>query len=135
MLTLIFALSARVSQHHKSTQGRKVKWPRTRQSGAPVLAARTYSIVVDASKVVEFFPGDHESGQVGSVNGEEDYREHCPHVGHEAGGEASGTVYVDGRLEEHSPHQPVGAEQGEPVRVRRAVFVGRLWNWILLSIR
>jgi len=75
---------------------------------------------------VEFFPGDHESGQVGSVDGKKDDREHGPHVGHEAGCEASGTVYVDGRLEEHSPHQPVGAEQGEPVRFWGPVFVGRL---------
>ena len=75
----------------------------------------TYPRILDARKLVELLLGDHEGGQVGGVDGEEDHREESPDAGHEPGGESPGTVHLDGGLEEDCPDQPVGPEEGELV--------------------
>ena len=51
--------------------------------------------VVQPGEVVVLLPGDHEGGQVGGVDGEEDHGEESPDAGHEPGCEAPGTVHLD----------------------------------------
>ena len=51
----------------------------------------------------------------GHTDGEEDHREESPDTRHEPGSEAPGTVHLHRGLEEDSPDQPVGSEQGELV--------------------
>lgn len=67
--------------------------------------------VVQAAEVGELLPGDHESREVGSVDGQEDQGKGRPHVGHEPGGVASRAVDVDGRLEQNRPDQPQGPQE------------------------
>ena len=45
--------------------------------------------VINARKIVEFFPGDHESCQIGSVNGQKHNSKHCPHICHKSVGKKS----------------------------------------------
>ena len=81
-----------------------------------LLAVRVADLgVLQPGQVVVLLPGDHEGGQVGGVDGEEDHREEGPDAGHKPGGEAPGTVHLDGGLEEDCPDQPVGPEEGELV--------------------
>lgn len=68
-------------------------------------------------KFMKFFSSYHEGRQVSSVYGKEHYSEHGPNISHEPGGEPSGTVHVHSRLEQHCPHQPVGAKQTEPATI------------------
>ena len=80
--------------------------------------------VLQSGEVMVLLPRDHEGCQVGGVDGEEDHREESPDTGHEPGSEAPGTVHLDGGLEEDSPDQPVGSEEGELVLlVGRSQFV------------
>ena len=71
--------------------------------------------VLQSGEVMVLLPRDHEGCQVGRVDGEEDHREESPDTGHEPGSETPGTVHLDGGLEEDSPDQPVGSEEGKLV--------------------
>ena len=62
--------------------------------------------VLDPGEVEVFLPGDHEGGQVGGVDGEEDEGEQGPDIGHEPGGVALGTVNIHRGLEQDHPDQP-----------------------------
>ena len=63
-------------------------------------------LVVQPGQVGELLAGDHERGQVGSVDGQEDEGEGGPDVGHESGRITARAVHVDGSLKEDRPHQP-----------------------------
>ena len=41
-----------------------------------------YPGVINPTELVPLLPGDHEGGQVGGVDGEEDHREESPDWGH-----------------------------------------------------
>ena len=71
--------------------------------------------VLQPSEVVVLLPRDHEGRQVGCVDSKEDHREESPDTRHEPGREAPGTVHLHRGLEEDSPDQPVGSEEGELV--------------------
>ena len=62
--------------------------------------------VLHSGEVEELLPGDHEGGEVGSVDGEEDEGEESPDVGHQSGGVTLGTVHIDCSFEEDNPDQP-----------------------------
>ena len=88
--------------------------------------------VLNSREIKELLSGDHEGCQVGRVDGEEDDREESPDTRHEPGREAPGTVHLHRGLEEDSPDQPVGSEEGELVvlvagrdGLGREVLVGR----------
>lgn len=66
--------------------------------------------IVHSGKLVKLFPGYHERGQIGSVDGKEDHSKHGPDVGHETGGEGTRRVHVYRSLEEYSPDQPICSE-------------------------
>lgn len=77
------------------------------------------SRVSHSGKFMKLLSRDHERGQVGRVDGQEDYRKHGPDVGHKASSESTGRVYVHGGLEENCPDQPICAKERESVRVLR----------------
>ena len=72
-------------------------------------------MVVQPGVGVPLLPGDHEGGQRGRVDGQEDHGEQGPNGGHEAGRERPRAVHADRGLEEQGPDQPVGPEQGKLV--------------------
>ena len=80
----------------------------------------THPGVLDARVAVPLLPGDHECGEGGGVDGEEDDGEERPHRRHHARREGARALHADRRLEQQRPHDPERPEEGEAVvRSRR----------------
>ena len=84
------------------------------------MLAVLYPLVIESRVLIPVLPGDHEGGERGRVDGEEDDGEQRPDGRHEAGGEGARAVHVHGCLEQEGPHHPVRAEQRELVVGARA---------------
>ena len=48
-----------------------------------ISSCRPITAHLDPREVEELLPGDHEGGEVGGVDGEEDQGEQRPHIGHQ----------------------------------------------------
>ena len=59
-----------------------------------IYGEKTYSFVMYASEVVEVFLGDHESGEISSVAGNENDGEESEHACHKATGQPTRVVRV-----------------------------------------
>lgn len=79
----------------------------------------TCPCIVDPGVAVPLLPRDHEGGERGGVDGEEDDGEERPHRRHHARRERARALHADRRLEQQRPHDPQRPEQREAVVRRR----------------
>ena len=79
----------------------------------------THPGVVNPTELVPLLPGDHEGGERGGVDGEEDDGEERPHRGHHARREGARALHAHRRLEQQRPHDPERPEEREAVVGRR----------------
>jgi len=91
----------------------------------------SYPRIIETREFMKLLSSDHESREVGSVDGEEDDSEHGPHIGHESRRETSRCVHMNGRLEENSPNQPVRAKQRKlaVTRWRNLKLMNKIWKY------
>ena len=67
--------------------------------------------VLNSREIKELLPGDHEGGQVGRVDGEEDESKESPDICHQPGRVTLGTVNIDCSFEEDHPDQPESSDK------------------------
>ena len=59
-----------------------------------------YPRVIYSFEIVPFFSGDHKGSQRGSVNSQKDNGKQGPNGSHESCCKSTGTIHVNGRLEQ-----------------------------------
>ena len=62
---------------------RRESWTNQRRVLSWIPSYRPITAHLDPREVEELLPGDHEGGEVGGVDGEEDQGEQRPHVSHQ----------------------------------------------------